>query len=78
MTMVHSAGNVETVMSELGCRNFIHSSELKPEPMNFDKYQFKHSAILLSASLQVLGSRTPIFVTDEDFESHKIQTLTIH
>jgi len=27
MTMVHSAGNVESFMSELGCRNFIHSSE---------------------------------------------------
>jgi len=46
--------------------------------MNFGKYQFKHSAILLSASLHVLGSRIPIFVTDEDFESCKIQTLNLH
>jgi len=29
MTMMHSSGNVETVMNELGCRNFIHSSEFE-------------------------------------------------
>jgi len=29
MTLVHSAGNVEIVMIELGCRNFIHSSEFE-------------------------------------------------
>jgi hypothetical protein len=29
MTMVHSTGNVEPVMSELGGRNFIHFSEFE-------------------------------------------------
>ena len=80
ITMVHSAGNVESVMSELGCRNFICSSEFEIQnPMNFGKYQFKHSAVLLSVSLRMyLGAEFQFLLEMKTLESHEIQTLTLH
>jgi hypothetical protein len=78
VTVEHSAGSVE-LYSESGCIKFIHSSEFEFQNSWILEHQFKHSVILLPASLHILGSRIPIFVTElKASKSHKSQMLTLY